>query len=83
LRNIIDEQANCSLVAVEEKWGHKYKYTIKQRNENGEELMLFLDFPEGMHEMIYTTNPAEALHRIIRRRIKSKGAGVSETALTK
>ena len=33
--------------------------------------------------MIYTTNPVEALHRIMRKLIKSKAAWVSETALNK
>jgi putative transposase len=33
--------------------------------------------------MIYTTNPVEALHRIIRKLIKGKAAWVSETALLK
>jgi len=33
--------------------------------------------------MIYTTNPVEALHRVMRKLIKSKAAWVSPTALTK
>ncbi|MEZ4911463.1 MAG: hypothetical protein R2774_11465 [Saprospiraceae bacterium] len=33
--------------------------------------------------MIYTTNPVEALHRIIRKIVKGKAAWVSETALLK
>jgi len=33
--------------------------------------------------MIYTTNPVEALHRIIRKLIKGKAAWTSDTALIK
>jgi transposase-like protein len=33
--------------------------------------------------MIYTTNPVEALHRMIRKVTKSKGAWISEKALIK
>ena len=36
-----------------------------------------------MRQLIYTTIPVEALHRIIRKHIKSKAAWVSETAMLK
>ena len=78
-----EEQAKNNLVAFEDKWGKKYNYIVKQWNENWAELMAFLDFPQGMRKMIYTTNPVEALHRVIRKLIKSKSAWVSERALTK
>jgi len=45
--------------------------------------MAFLDFPLQMRRMIYTTNPVEALHRIMRKLVKSKAAWVSDTALLK
>lgn len=45
--------------------------------------MAFLDFPREMHRLIYTTNPVEALHRILRKLIKGKAAWPSETALIK
>ena len=81
--SLTEEQARNNLVAFEDKWGKKYNYVVKQWNENWAELMAFLDFPEGMRKMIYTTNPVEALHRVIRKLIKSKSAWVSERALTK
>lgn len=46
-------------------------------------MVAFMDYPEVMRRMIYTTNPVEALHRIIRKLIKGKAAWVSETALLK
>ncbi len=42
-----------------------------------------MDFNPGMRKMIYTTNPVEALHRVMRKLIKSKAAWVSQAALTK
>ena len=63
--------------------GKKYKYIVNQWNGNWGELMAFLDFPLSTRKMIYTTNPVEALHRIMRKLVKSKAAWVSETALLK
>ena len=77
------EEAQTALAAFEEKWSDKYSYIIDQWQENWDELLAFMDFPEGMRKMIYTTNPVEALHRVMRKLIKSKAAWVSSTALTK
>jgi putative transposase len=78
-----EEGAKTALSAFEATWGKKYKYIVKQWRENWTELMAFLDFPLPMRKMIYTTNPVEALHRIMRKLIKSKAAWASETALLK
>ena len=77
------EAAHTALSAFEVEWGKKYSYISKQWNANWDELMAFLDFPSSMRKMIYTTNPVEALHRIMRKLVKSKAAWVSETALLK
>jgi len=77
------EQAQSSLSAFEVEWGSKYGYIVEQWQSNWDELLAFMDFPEGMRKMIYTTNPVEALHRVMRKLIKSKAAWVSSTALTK
>jgi len=75
-----EEAAKTALSAFEVVWGKKYKYIVKQWNENWGELMAFLDFPISMRKMIYTTNPVEALHRIMRKLVKSKAAWVLKTA---
>jgi transposase-like protein len=77
------EQAKSALKAFAVKWGKKYEYIVDQWEKNWDELMAYLDFPIGMQKMIYTTNPVEALHRVMRKLIKSKAAWVSTTALTK
>ncbi len=60
-----EEAAKTALSAFEVVWEKKYKYIVKQWNENWGELMAFLDFPLSMRKMNYTTNPVEALHRIM------------------
>lgn len=81
--SLTEEQAKTNLQIFEKDWGVKYGYITKQWKDNWGELMAFLDFPIGMRKMIYTTNPVEALHRIMRKLIKSKAAWVSEVALIK
>jgi len=78
-----EEAAHSALEAFSVKWSSKYAYIVKQWQNNWDELMAFLDFPTGMRRMIYTTNPVEALHRIIRKIIKGKAAWVSDQALIK
>ena len=77
------QQAVLALDAFEVKWGQTYGYILKQWRQNWDELMAFMDFPKEMRRMIYTTNPVEALHRIVRKMIKGKAAWVSDTALMK
>lgn len=77
------EQAQSALNTFEVKWSKKYQYIADQWRDNWDELMAFMDFNPGLRKMVYTTNPVEALHRIMRKLIKSKAAWVSSTALTK
>lgn len=77
------EQAQTALEAFAVEWGDKYQRIVRQWQDNWDELMAFMDFPKEMRRMIYTTNPVEALHRIIRKLVKSKAAWVSDTALIK
>ena len=78
-----EEHAQTAMKAFDVKWATKYSYVVDQWRDNWTELMAFLDFPPGMGKMIYTTNPVEALHRIIRKLVKSKAAWPSPTALVK
>lgn len=81
--SITREQAQLALDAFEIKWSKTYDYVVKQWKDNWDELVAFMDFPVEMRRMIYTTNPVEALHRIVRKIIKGKAAWVSDTALMK
>lgn len=81
--SVTEEQAKSSLDLFEKEWGNKYSYIVLQWRSKWTELMAFMDFDSEIRRMIYTTNPVEALHRIIRKFIKGKAAWVSEKALTK
>lgn len=77
------EAARTAMEAFTVAWGSKYGRLIASWEEDWEELMAFLDYPKELRRMIYTTNPVEALHRIIRKLIKGKAAWPSDTALIK
>ena len=77
---------NQALVALEsfgEKWGSKYKEIKPSWEQDWDELMLFLDYSQNLRRMIYTTNPVEAVHRVMRKITKTKGAWSNEKGLIK
>jgi transposase-like protein len=76
-------QAEIALDQFEQKWEQKGQRIAEIWRKDWDELMAFMDFSQDLRRMIYTTNPVENLHRIIRKVIKSKGAWISERALTK
>ena len=76
-------EARLVLEALYVKWPDKHHRILDQWQQNWEELLAFMDFPVEMRRMIYTTNPVEAVHRVMRKLLKSKAAGTSETALFK
>jgi putative transposase len=77
------EAAYSAFKVFKQEWEKPYGYVVKQWEQNWQELFAFMDFGTEIRRMIYTTNPVEALHRIIRKIIKGKAAWVSETALVK
>ncbi|MBK8699441.1 MAG: IS256 family transposase [Saprospiraceae bacterium] len=78
------EQAALSAFELfKQQWGKSYGYIVEQWEQAWEELMAYMNFGSHIRRMIYTTNPVEALHRIIRKIVKGKAAWVSETALPK
>ena len=77
------EAALSAFELFKQQWGERYSYIVEQWEQGWHELMAFIDFGNDIRRMIYTTNPVEALHRVIRKIVKSKAAWVSETALFK
>ena len=78
-----EQAAIAAFELFKQQWGKSYGYIIEQWEQAWEELMAFMNFGSHIRRMIYTTNPVEALHRIIRKIVKGKAAWVSETALLK
>lgn len=78
-----EDQARMALDVFGQKWDGKYKEIRPKWEATWSELMAFMNFKKHIRRMIYTTNPVEALHRVLRKVTKAKGAWVSERALLK
>ena len=87
LRNIYTasdrQQAALALESFGIKWDVKYKEIRPKWEANWNELMQFMDYSQNIRRMIYTTNPVEALHRIMRKVTKTKGAWSNDKGLIK
>ncbi len=77
------EQAEMALESFGTKWDEKYPEIKEKWLENWDDLMPFMKYQKNIRRMIYTTNPVEALHRVMRKVTKSKGAWTTEKGLIK
>lgn len=77
------QQARLALETFGQQWDKKYKEIRPKWEENWDELMAFMDYGQHIRRMIYTTNPVEALHRVMRKVTKSKGAWSNDKGLLK
>jgi putative transposase len=77
------QQAAVALTVFGTRWDSKYKEIRPKWEENWEELMAYMDYKQNIRRMIYTTNPVEALHRVMRKVTKSKGAWSNDKGLLK
>jgi len=76
-------QALLALTAFGEKWDSKYKEIKLSWIADWDELMVFMDYSQNIRRMIYTTNPVEAVHRVMRKVTKTKGAWSNDRGLLK
>lgn len=77
------QQARIALEAFAQKWDKKYKEIRPKWENNWDELMAFMDYGPHIRRMLYTTNPVESLHRILRKVTKAKGAWSNDKGLIK
>lgn len=77
------EAALEMLQEFKERWRGKYSEIAAKWEKDWAELSPFFDQPEAVRREIYTTNTVEALHRVLRKATKTKGAFISESALEK
>ena len=77
------QQAEIALESFGQTWDKKYREIRPKWEKNWTELMAFMDYGEHIRRMIYTTNPVESLHRIMRKITKSKGAWSNDKGLIK
>jgi transposase-like protein len=71
------------LEEAESIWGSKYKVVFRSWHRNWERLTNFYKYPPQLRRLIYTTNPIESYHRMVRKVTKTKGAFSSENAILK
>src|SRR5919109_3866769 len=72
-----------ALAAFEADWGERYPMIGKTWREAWEHVIPFLAFPPQVRRVVYTTNTIEALHRQIRKTIKTRGHFPTEEAARK
>lgn len=77
------DQALIALEAFGEQWNAKYKEIKPSWEADWDDLMVFMDYGENIRRMIYTTNPVEAVHRVMRKVTKTKGAWSNDKGLLK
>jgi putative transposase len=77
------DAASEALAAFEAGWGERYPMIGKTWRETWEHVIPFLAFPDDVRRVVYTTNTIEALHRQIRKTIKTRGHFPSEDAARK
>ena len=67
------EHAAAELDAFEAAWGERFPMIANAWRERWNEVTPFLAFPAEVRRAIYTTNAIEALHRIMRKTLKTRG----------
>jgi putative transposase len=72
-----------ALTAFEATWSDRYPMIGKTWREAWEHVTPFLAFPADVRRVVYTTNAIEALHRQIRKTIKTRGHFPTEDAARK
>jgi putative transposase len=77
------EHAGDELQAFAEKWDHRYPMISASWLERWEQITPFLAYPAEVRRVIYTTNSIEALHRQLRKIIKTRGHFPTEDAARK
>jgi putative transposase len=75
--------AGDALDAVESRWGQRYPHVLKTWRSRAGEWTPFLAFPAELRHAIYTTNTIEALNRILRKTLKTRGPLPTDDAALK
>jgi putative transposase len=66
-----------------EKWNNKYPSILRSWDANWAELTTFFNYPEEIRRLIYTNNPVEAYHRMVRKFTKSKAIFPTDDSIRK
>ncbi len=77
------DDAQDGLEALDADWGARYPMITKTWRDAWEQVIPFLAFPPDVRRVVYTTNSIEALHRQVRKTIKTRGHFPTEDAARK
>lgn len=77
------DAALTELEAFEAVWGERYPMIGESWRRSWQHIIPFLALPEDLRRIVYTTNTIEAMHRQIRKAIKTRGHFPDEQAATK
>jgi putative transposase len=77
------DHAADELTAFADKWDARYPTISQSWLEHWEQVTPFLAYPPEVRRVIYTTNSIEALHRQVRKIIKTRGQFPTEDAARK
>ena len=72
-----------ALEQAREKWSIKYPAIFRSWDKNWDRLSNIYKYSPQLKRLMYTTNPIESYHRMIRKVTKTKGAFTSENAILK
>ncbi len=72
-----------ALDAFEDAWGARYPMALRTWRDRWADIIPFLAYPEEIRRAIYTTNAVEAVHRLLRKALKTRGALPSGDAAIK
>ena len=78
-----EKEAETALDSFDTKWSKKYPQIAKSWYNNWENLVVFLDFPEQIRRVIYTTNAIESVNSQLRKTTKNKKIFPNDTAVYK
>lgn len=67
-----EEDAHVALDSFEEKWNKQYPHISKSWYRNWDNLVIFLEYPQEIRKIIYTTNSIESLNSQLRKVTKNK-----------
>ena len=77
------DQVLAILEELEAEWGKRYPAIGQAWRNAWEHVIPFFAFAPGIRKMIYTTNAVEALHRSLRKIIKTRGSFPNDDAALK
>ena len=78
-----EEMAQKALLEFEKKWDKQYPHIAKSWCANWDNLVIFLDYPEEIRRVIYTTNAIESLNSQLRKVTKNKRVFPSDNSVFK